>query len=113
MNRDRGAPRDAAPPTPPGIRVRTTAVRLDERSPRVQSRKSERVEIGIGKGNVHRLGLTEAPGTMGANGRNRRQLLIEPPVHQSPPTAAKDFPLLPDDAAEPPTYPRVQVPEFR
>jgi hypothetical protein len=26
-NRDRGAPRDAAPPTPPGIRVRTTAVR--------------------------------------------------------------------------------------
>ena len=27
VNRDRGAPRDAAPPTPPGIRVRTTAVR--------------------------------------------------------------------------------------
>ncbi len=27
VNRDRGASRDAAPPTPPGIRVRTTAVR--------------------------------------------------------------------------------------
>ena len=27
VNRDRGAPRDATPPTPPGIRVRTTAVR--------------------------------------------------------------------------------------
>ncbi len=27
IDRDRGAPRDAAPPTPPGIRVRTTAVR--------------------------------------------------------------------------------------
>src|SRR5262245_35501651 len=27
VNRDRGAPRGASPPTPPGIRVRTTAVR--------------------------------------------------------------------------------------
>jgi hypothetical protein len=27
VNRDRGASRDATPPTPPGIRVRTTAVR--------------------------------------------------------------------------------------
>jgi hypothetical protein len=26
LNRDRGAPRGATPPTPPGIRVRTTAV---------------------------------------------------------------------------------------
>ena len=28
LDRDRGAPRDATPPPPPGIRVRTTAVRL-------------------------------------------------------------------------------------
>src|SRR3954447_25766324 len=27
IDRDRGTPRGAAPPTPPGIRVRTTAVR--------------------------------------------------------------------------------------
>ena len=27
LDRDRGTPRDATPPTPPGIRVRTTAVR--------------------------------------------------------------------------------------
>ncbi len=27
LDRDRGTPRGAAPPTPPGIRVRTTAVR--------------------------------------------------------------------------------------
>ena len=27
MDRDRGTPRGATPPTPPGIRVRTTAVR--------------------------------------------------------------------------------------
>ena len=29
VDRDRGAPHGAAPPTPPGIRVRTTAVRPD------------------------------------------------------------------------------------
>ena len=28
IDRDRGTPRDATPPPPPGIRVRTTAVRL-------------------------------------------------------------------------------------
>src|SRR5690349_11008102 len=33
VNRDRGAPHDAAPPTPPGIRVRTTAVRRIKRPP--------------------------------------------------------------------------------
>ena len=32
-NRDRGTSRDAAPPTPPGIRVRTTAVRRIKHSP--------------------------------------------------------------------------------
>jgi hypothetical protein len=32
-NRDRGASREAAPPTPPGIRVRTTAVRRIKRPP--------------------------------------------------------------------------------
>jgi hypothetical protein len=31
-HRDRGTPRDATPPTPPGIRVRTTAVRRIKRS---------------------------------------------------------------------------------
>src|SRR6266849_2889500 len=31
-DRDRGTPRDVTPPTPPGIRVRTTAVRPVERS---------------------------------------------------------------------------------
>ena len=33
VNRDRGAPRSATPPTPPGIRVRTTAVRRIKRLP--------------------------------------------------------------------------------
>jgi hypothetical protein len=31
LNRDRGTPRGATPPTPPGIRVRTTAVRRIKR----------------------------------------------------------------------------------
>ncbi len=54
----------ASRPRPSHTTVRTgpyTAVRLDERSPGVQSRQSERVEVGIGQGNVHRLGLTETP----------------------------------------------------
>src|SRR3982751_6569030 len=33
LNRDRGASHEAAPPTPPGIRVRTTAVRRIKRPP--------------------------------------------------------------------------------
>jgi hypothetical protein len=33
VNRDRGASHDATPPTPPGIRVRTTAVRRIKRPP--------------------------------------------------------------------------------
>ena len=45
---------------------------------------------------------------MGAERRHRRQLLVESTIHQSPPTAAIDFPLLPNDAAEPPTYPRAR-----
>src|ERR1700722_7968430 len=33
LHRDRGASHDATPPTPPGIRVRTTAVRRIKRPP--------------------------------------------------------------------------------
>jgi hypothetical protein len=33
LNRDRGTSRDAAPPTPPGVRVRTTAVRRIKQPP--------------------------------------------------------------------------------
>src|SRR5262249_5635095 len=33
VNRDRGTSRDATPPTPPGIRVRTTAVRRIKHPP--------------------------------------------------------------------------------
>ena len=40
-DRDRGTPRDATPPTPPGIRVRTTAVRPVERSRQLEIRQAE------------------------------------------------------------------------
>src|SRR5438034_1099496 len=43
-DRDRGTPRDVAPPTPPGIRVRTTAVRPVEPSRWFEIRKAKRVE---------------------------------------------------------------------
>ena len=47
-DRDRGTPRDVAPPTPPGIRVRTTAVRPVERSRPLKIGQPERVEVGAG-----------------------------------------------------------------
>ena len=40
-DRDRGTPRDVAPPTPPGIRVRTTAVRPVKRSRCLEIRQAE------------------------------------------------------------------------
>ena len=48
-DRDRGTPRDVAPPTPPGIRVRTTAVRPVEPSHVLEIGQSERVEVSTGK----------------------------------------------------------------
>jgi len=45
-DRDRGTPRDVTPPTPPGIRVRTTAVRPVEPSLRLEIGQSERIEVG-------------------------------------------------------------------
>ena len=60
-DRDRGAPRGAAPPTPPGRRVRTTAVRPVERSGPLEIRQSERVEVSAGKRPAERCGTSGAP----------------------------------------------------
>lgn len=48
-DRDRGTPRDVAPPTPPGIRVRTTAVRPVKPSRILEIGQSKRIEIGAGE----------------------------------------------------------------
>jgi hypothetical protein len=47
-DRDRGTPRDVAPPTPPGIRVRTTAVRPVEPSRSLKRGQPERIKVGTG-----------------------------------------------------------------
>src|SRR5438477_4230859 len=47
IDRDRGTPRGATPPTPPGIRVRTTAVRSGSLSSNIESGKTEAVEIRV------------------------------------------------------------------
>src|ERR1700730_8058609 len=48
-DRDRGEPRGSAPPTPPGIRVRTAAVREVGLTSSEQGGETERSEVCIGK----------------------------------------------------------------
>ena len=48
IDRDRGTPRDATPPTPPGIRVRTNGGSIElGLSGRIDSGKTERLEIVV------------------------------------------------------------------
>jgi hypothetical protein len=55
MDRDRGAPRDAAPPTPPGIRVTyhggSTGLSL---SGDIEAGQAERVERVVAQGHLDR-----------------------------------------------------------
>ena len=48
IDRDRGTPRDATPPTPPGIRVRTNGGSTElGLGGRIDSGKTERLEIVV------------------------------------------------------------------
>ena len=48
IDRDRGTPRDATPPTPPGIRVRTNGGSIElGLGGRIDSGKTERLEIVV------------------------------------------------------------------
>jgi hypothetical protein len=48
QDRDRGTPRDATPPTPPGIRVRTSGGSTElGLGRRIDSGKTERLEIVV------------------------------------------------------------------
>jgi hypothetical protein len=60
-DRDRGTPRDVAPPTPPGIRVRTTAVRPVEPSRSLKIGQSKRVEVSTGKRPTQRRRQSHPP----------------------------------------------------
>src|SRR5262245_47286525 len=74
-NRDRGKPRGSAPPTPPYIRVRITAVRrtLSYTLGR-DGREVERNEEGLRKRDGEGGAVTEPPRAMGAAGGLRRQI---------------------------------------
>src|SRR5262249_8680417 len=60
-DRDRGTPRDVTPPTPPGIRVRTTAVRPGEPSLRPEIGQSQRIGVSAGEARAERGGESYPP----------------------------------------------------
>src|SRR6516164_4313176 len=68
QDRDRGEPRGSAPPTPPGIRVRTTAVREVALTRFEQGRETERFEVGIGEPHRERFAPGKVPRTTAAAG---------------------------------------------
>src|SRR6516162_2436449 len=65
---DRGEPRGSSPPTPPGIRVRTTAVREVALTRFEQGRETERFEVGIGEPHRERFAPGQVPRTTAAAG---------------------------------------------
>src|SRR6516162_143906 len=67
-DRDRGEPRGSAPPTPPGIRVRTTAVREVALTRVEQGRETERFEVGIGEPHRERFAPGKVPRATAAAG---------------------------------------------
>src|SRR6478736_6213278 len=77
-DRDRGKPRGSAPPTPPGIRVRTTAVREVRLALLDQGWETERSEVRIGKPNEESLGSGETPRAFAAASGVSRQLRGHP-----------------------------------
>jgi hypothetical protein len=81
-DRDRGKPRGSAPPTPPGIRVRTTAVREVRLALLDQGWETERSEVRIGKPNEESLGSGETPRAFAAASGVSRQLRGHPQCHQ-------------------------------
>ena len=112
-DRDRGAPHGAAPPTPPGIRVRTTAVRPGERSWPLETRQSKRVEVGDGQCPAERGGTSGAPRTAITASREDSVLRIHPALPQLTEARARPVPLRPHNGAEAPPYPLVKTSENR
>ncbi len=55
IDRDRGAPHGAAPPTPPGIRVAYHGGSIElSRSRNIESGETERVEVVVAQGGLDR-----------------------------------------------------------
>src|ERR1700686_2506006 len=112
-DRDRGTPRDVTPPTPPGIRVRTTAVRPVERSRHLEIGQPERVEVGAGERPAERRSKRHPPRTAIAAGREDGILGVDAPLPQLTEGRAGSRPLFPDDGPQPPPNPLVKTSENR
>ena len=112
-DRDRGTPRGAAPPTPPSIRVRTTAVRPGKQSGPLKMRQSERGEVRAGKRPIERGSTSDAPRPAVAASREDGVLRIHAAFPQLAEARAGALPLLPDDGAEAPSNPGVKASENR
>src|SRR6516162_7998961 len=98
-DRDRGAPHGAAPPTPPGIRVRTTAVREVALTRIDQGWKTECFEVGIGESNGESFAAGKIPRPAAAVGRIA-QLPQDSQCDQRRTTASWCFPLPPQGGAQ-------------
>ena len=112
-DRDRGTPRGAAPPTPPGIRVRTTAVRPGKQSGPLKMRQSERGEVRAGKRPAERGSASGAPRPAVAASREDGVLRIHAAFPQLAETRTGSLPLLPDGGVEAPPNPRATASENR
>ena len=112
-DRDRGTPRDVTPPTPPGIRVRTTAVRPVEPSLRLEVGQAERVEVNAGQCPAQRRRDGHAPRSTVVAGREDRTLRVDASFPQLSETSAGSLPLFPHDGPKPPANPFVKTPENR
>ena len=112
-DRDRGTPHGVAPPTPPGIRVRTTAVRPGKQSGPLERRQSERGEERAGKRPAECGGESDAPRSAVAASREVGVLAVHPAFAQLAVAGARTLPLLPDDGAQAPPNPLVKATENR
>jgi hypothetical protein len=112
-DRDRGTPRDVAPPTPPGIRVRTTAVRPVEPSRSLKIGQSKRVEVSTGKRPTQRRRQSHPPRSAIAASRENGILGVDASLPQLSEAGARSRPLFPDDGAKPSPNPFVKTSENR
>ena len=112
-NRDRGEPRGSAPPTPPDVRVRITAVRriMQAAVPRRKPGRASRSRRW--QGNGERGAVAEPPRAMWAAGGLCRQVPADAAASQLGKASASALPLLPDDGAQPPPDPLVKRAQHR
>ena len=100
LDRHRGGGHPPTPATPPCVRDRTRRFELVALIPIEQSRKSERVEVCIGKPYREGFGSGKIPGTPSAAGRVTGQARTSPQLQQSRSPTTRGFPLPPQSASK-------------